>query len=145
MFQAKWTKQDLSGQSKFENEQDALAWLEQVKSALKMFEDRWVPENSLGSLGLNIADSTNSRTINDELHGELVTEYFFPKNYTTEIKDISQDYDYLLEKCYIRRAKKYPSFLDYIDGVVKNDQAQINKYIADCLAVKAEEPKPVKL
>ena len=28
-----------------------------------------------------------------------------------------------------------------IDGVVKNDQAQIDKYIADCRAVKAKYPK----
>lgn len=31
---------------------------------------------------------------------------------------------------------------DYLDGVVKGDQAQIDKYIADCLAVKAKYPKP---
>lgn len=30
----------------------------------------------------------------------------------------------------------------YLDGVVKGDQAQIDKYIADCLAVKAKYPKP---
>jgi inhibitor of KinA sporulation pathway (predicted exonuclease) len=39
------------------------------------------------------------------------------------------------------RAKEYPSITDYIDGVVKGDQAQIDKYIADCLAVKAKYPK----
>ena len=39
------------------------------------------------------------------------------------------------------RAKEYPPITDYIDGVVKNDQAQIDKYIADCLAVKAKYPK----
>jgi hypothetical protein len=40
------------------------------------------------------------------------------------------------------RAAEYPPMVDYIDGVVKNDQAQIDKYIADCLAVKAKYPKP---
>ena len=40
-----------------------------------------------------------------------------------------------------KRAKEYPSIIDYIDGVVKGDQAQINKYIADCQAVKAKYPK----
>jgi hypothetical protein len=39
------------------------------------------------------------------------------------------------------RAAEYPPITDYIDGVVKNDQAQIDKYIADCLAVKAKYPK----
>lgn len=40
------------------------------------------------------------------------------------------------------RAKAYPPITDYIDGVVKGNQAQIDKYIADCLAVKANHPKP---
>lgn len=42
-----------------------------------------------------------------------------------------------------KRAAEYPSITDYLDGVVKGDQAQINKYIADCLAVKAKYPKGV--
>ena len=41
------------------------------------------------------------------------------------------------------RAREYPNMVDYIDGVVKGDQAQIDKYIADCLAVKAKFPKGV--
>jgi hypothetical protein len=40
-----------------------------------------------------------------------------------------------------KRQKEYPSFIDYLDGVVKGDQAQIDKYIADCQAVKAKYPK----
>jgi len=40
-----------------------------------------------------------------------------------------------------KRASEYPSITDYLDGVVKGDQAQIAKYIADCLAVKAKYPK----
>jgi hypothetical protein len=41
-----------------------------------------------------------------------------------------------------KRAAAYPTITDYVDGIVKNDQAQIDKYIADCLAVKAMYPKP---
>ena len=41
-----------------------------------------------------------------------------------------------------KRSAEYPNFLDYIDGVVKNDQEQIDKYIAECMAVKAKYPKP---
>jgi len=29
-----------------------------------------------------------------------------------------------------------------MDGIVKGDQAQIDKYIADCQAVKVKYPKP---
>lgn len=40
-----------------------------------------------------------------------------------------------------QRQAEYPSITDYLDGVVKGDQAQIDKYIADCQAVKAKYPK----
>jgi hypothetical protein len=39
------------------------------------------------------------------------------------------------------RANEYPDFKEYLDGIVKGDQAQIDKYIADCLAVKTKYPK----
>ena len=39
------------------------------------------------------------------------------------------------------RAREYPPITDYLDGIVKGDQAQIDKYIADCQAVKAKYPK----
>jgi hypothetical protein len=58
----------------------------------------------------------------------------------TEILRLQADYD---AKQYQRqRAAEYPQITDYLDGVVKGDQAQIDKYIADCLAVKAKYPKP---
>ena len=41
-----------------------------------------------------------------------------------------------------QRAFEYPDFKEYLDGVVKGDQAQIDKYIADCQAVKLKYPKP---
>ena len=42
------------------------------------------------------------------------------------------------------RASEYPPITDYIDGVVKGDQAQIQAYIDACLAVKAKYPKPTE-
>lgn len=41
-----------------------------------------------------------------------------------------------------KRRNEYPSFEQYLDGVVKGDQAQIQAYIDACLAVKAKYPKP---
>ena len=41
-----------------------------------------------------------------------------------------------------KRQAEYPPFTDYLDGIAKSDQAQIDKYIADCQAVKAKYPKP---
>jgi hypothetical protein len=40
-----------------------------------------------------------------------------------------------------QRANEYPDFKEYLDGIVKGDDAQIQKYINDCLAVKAKYPK----
>lgn len=40
-----------------------------------------------------------------------------------------------------KRRLEYPPFEDYLDGVVKNDQKQIQDYINRCLAVKAKYPK----
>jgi hypothetical protein len=40
-----------------------------------------------------------------------------------------------------KRQAEYPPMTDYLDGIVKGDQTQIDKYIADCQAVKAKYPK----
>jgi hypothetical protein len=40
-----------------------------------------------------------------------------------------------------KRAAEYPPMTDYLDAVVKNDQAQIDAYVSACLAVKAKYPK----
>jgi|TARA_R110002126_G_scaffold52959_2_gene143664 hypothetical protein len=60
-----------------------------------------------------------------------------------EVKyDLAPVEAYAESQAYIgKRAAEYPPITDYLDGVVKGDQAQIDKYIADCLAVKAKYPK----
>ena len=35
----------------------------------------------------------------------------------------------------------YPQITDWLDGMVKGDQDQMDKYVADCLAVKDKYPK----
>ena len=70
------------------------------------------------------------------------TAYDADGNEVTYDKDAVQAY--VDAHAYIaKRASEYPPITDYIDGVVKGDQAQIDKYIADCLAVKAKYPKGV--
>ena len=41
-----------------------------------------------------------------------------------------------------KRAAEYPPITDYLDGIVKGDQAQVQAYIDACLAVKAKYQKP---
>lgn len=56
--------------------------------------------------------------------------------------DLEQEAE-LIEPTYDQlRAPEYPPFTDYLDGVVKGDQAQIDAYIQAYLAVKAKYPKP---
>jgi hypothetical protein len=59
---------------------------------------------------------------------------------TAEITRLQTEYD---SNQYSRdRQPEYPPVTDYLDGIVKGDTAQVDKYIADCLAVKAKYPKP---
>ena len=39
------------------------------------------------------------------------------------------------------RRNAYPDYRDYLDGIVKGDAAQVQKYVDDCMAVKARFPK----
>ena len=69
--------------------------------------------------------------------------------YDADGNEVAYDKDavqaYVDAHAYIaKRAAEYPSITDYIDGVVKGDQAQIQAYIDACLAVKARHPKGVK-
>lgn len=57
-----------------------------------------------------------------------------------EVTDASSEE--ILQRVLELRASEYPPMSDYLDGIVKGDQAQVDKYIADCLAVKAKYPKP---
>jgi len=40
-----------------------------------------------------------------------------------------------------KRQAEYPSFIDYLDGIVKGDSAQTQAYIDACNAVKTKYPK----
>lgn len=67
---------------------------------------------------------------------ELPTE----EELTAEVERLRAEYD---AAEYRRlRALEYPDFRDYLDGLVKGDQDQIDAYINACLAVKAKYPKP---
>jgi hypothetical protein len=57
----------------------------------------------------------------------------------TKLNELQAEYD---AQDYARKRKaEYPDIYDYMDGIVKNDQTQIDKYIADAQAVKSRHPK----
>ena len=45
----------------------------------------------------------------------------------------------------VKRAAEYPPFTDYLDGIVKGDNTQVQAYIDACLAVKNKYPKGAAL
>jgi len=67
--------------------------------------------------------------------------------YDAEGNEVS--YDLVAVQAYVdnhayiaKRQAEYPPITDYLDGVVKGDQEQIDDYIAACQAVKTKYPKP---
>lgn len=59
---------------------------------------------------------------------------------TAEVERLQAAYD---AKDYQRkRILEYPPMADYLDGIVKGNQDQVQAYIDACLAVKAKYPKP---
>jgi hypothetical protein len=72
---------------------------------------------------------------NDKIDSQIFESQFSNQNFlqikkAAEIKNIQG-----------LRANEYPPITDYLDGIVKNDQQQIEAYIQACLDVKAKYPK----
>jgi hypothetical protein len=68
------------------------------------------------------------------------------KAYDKDSNEVAYDKEavqaYVDSQAYIaKRQAAYPQMADYLDAVVKADQVAIDKYVADCLAVKAKFPK----
>jgi uncharacterized small protein (DUF1192 family) len=80
--------------------------------------------------------------LNDDELDWLDTEQVQPTDaeITTEIARLEAEYE--RTEYQRKRAAEYPPMADYLDAVVKGDQAQIDAYVAACQAVKAKYPKP---
>ena len=78
------------------------------------------------------------------LERETTEADFEIKEYTQLSEDevLAQQAAYALSNYQEMRADAFPPMADYLDGIVKGDTAQVDKYIADCLAVKTKYPKP---
>ena len=82
--------------------------------------------------------SVNNNDINQIVWGSNTTP-ISKELILAKVVEVQAEYD---SKQYQRdRTNKYPDFKEYLDGIVKGDNAQIQKYINDCLAVKAKYPK----
>ena len=56
-----------------------------------------------------------------------------------EIVKLQAEYD--AQEYARKRQAEYPPMADYLDAIVKGDEAQKQKYIDDCKAVKEKYPK----
>lgn len=68
-----------------------------------------------------------------DLTEEEIAEYITRAEASTAEKDANRHKEL--------RQSEYPPITDYIDGIVKGDQTQVQVYIDACLAVKAKYPK----
>jgi len=81
-----------------------------------------------------VAENDTSITTTVNPHSELTWEKVSAEMDKVQAEHEAQDYAR-------KRKKEYPDIYDYMDGIVKDDQTQINKYIADSQAVKDKYPK----
>jgi len=64
-----------------------------------------------------------------------------PTKLEVEAKLAELEQEFLALEIKRQRSLEYPDFKEYLDGIVKGDQEQIQDYIDKCLAVKAKYPK----
>jgi len=92
----------------------------------------------------SVSESHYTKNLCSEVDVELPSDFEIGR-YTYENGTFTQTDSYTQEKlnniCLLR-ASEYPPITDYIDGIVKGDQAQVQTYIDVCLAVKVKYPKP---
>lgn len=75
---------------------------------------------------------------------EVETWVLLRADYTIEIIDLDNDYDWLLSEVHTKRKAEYPPYEDYLDAIVKNDEQQKQNYIDKCLQVKSKYPLPIR-
>ena len=94
-----------------------------------------IKHQAIRNIHLN-AVTISGDTVWDKDGNEIIIDATLVQN---EIDRLQAEYD---AQEYARKRKaEYPDIYDYMDGIVKNDQAQIDKYIADAQAVKLKHPK----
>lgn len=101
------------------------------------FPDRWLHET----------DGTHTKT--REIVGEIEshTEYFFPAEYTiVGPTDLTNDPEYLLQKCLEERRKEYPSINECVEALMESeagDKTKLDELKIKRENVKIKYPKPL--
>ena len=119
----------------------SLADLSWTDPALGVTDAAWWPEvDQSPALEQHQRYGDETLTVGDGV--VIVTRSVVP--YTQAEIDAAKaaEYERAVAEVQRQRAAEYPPMADYLDGIVKGDQAQVQAYIDACLAVKAKYPKP---
>ena len=89
---------------------------------------------------LSLRPNAKWSVISDEIvwHDEVQTQ---PTQSEIDAERVRLEADFDGKAYQRKRAAEYPPMADYLDGIVKGDQTQVQAYIDACLAVKAKYPK----
>lgn len=98
------------------------------------FYDTVIHGNNIPSDAVEITCEQHHALIEGQAKGKVITCNEQGQPFLCDPQIVEMTYAEL-------RAAEYPPITDYLDGVVKGDQAQIDAYIAACQAVKAKYPK----
>jgi len=71
-------------------------------------------------------------------------EVLLKAEFTVEVFDLEQDYDFLLAECIKKRVAEYPKAEDFLNSYFDGGGAEIQKLREQRLAIKAKYPKPTK-
>jgi len=117
-----------------ETEQELTAWLNNFIGKKNFLPERYQPTYD-----------ENGKPVLDD-NGEQVLE-FLPKEYTTEIKDLSLDVEFMAAKINEKRKKEYPEINDVIEALLEVHEGRPEKLTEIMLkreAIKIKYPKGVK-
>lgn len=104
----------------------------------KGFYDKEIHGNNIPSDVIQITDEHHKYLLENQSHNKLIDVV----DGKVVLVDRIITQEELDNQYKIDRRREYPDFKDYLDGIVKGDQAQVQAYIDACLAVKAKYPKP---
>lgn len=124
-----------------ENEIDS--WLQIIGEA-KGKPERWVLADSESYEPSDILQ-TEERI--SEITNESSSWVLLKAEYTIEIIDLNEDYDWLLSECHKKRQSEYPPISELGDALYWKEQGNDSKYIEyinKCDIVKKKYPLPIK-
>lgn len=91
---------------------------------------------------------TNEDGSTIEIEKERIEIWILLKaEYTIEIIDLDQNYDWLLSECHRKRREEYPPLSELGDALYwkeNGDSSKYKKYITKCDEVKKKYPLPIK-